>query len=82
MRWFFCLRCIFSMMISVINFSSKSRIWCFSLGMSGGLVLNVTGLKNLFLLLTTVFIDFIFKRDFFLNTPTVLEVLLLLGVIN
>lgn len=70
------------MMVSVINFSSKSRIWCFSLEMSGGLVLNVTGLKNLFLLLTTVFIDFIFKRDFFLNTPTVLEVLLLLGVIN
>lgn len=54
-RCFFCIKCVFSMRISVIfNFSNESRICCSSLELAGGLVLYVTDFKNLFMLLTFI----------------------------
>lgn len=71
------------MRISVIfNFSNESRIRCSSLELAGGLVLYVTDFKNLSMLLTFIYCFHFQKRGFFHCTPTVLEVLLLLGSIN
>lgn len=75
MRWWFYIKCIFSMSISVIfNFSNESGICCSSLELSGGLVLYVIDFKNLFMLLSIIYCFYLQKRDFFLCNPTVLEV--------
>jgi len=65
----------FSMRISVISsFGNEPRICCTSLERAEGLVLYITDFKNIFILVTIIYCFHFQKRDFFLCTPTVLEV--------